>query len=176
MDAFIVHGGQPLRGEVTVGGAKNVALKIFVASLLTDEEIILHNVPRIRDVFYMLEVLQSLGISTRLEDHTATISNTHIKSTTVPLEVGARLRTSSMVLGPMLARFGQAQIPNPGGCRIGTRPIDRHIDGLRKMGATIEYDSSDGFFHAKARKLRGAHITFPKNTHTGTETLILAAV
>ncbi len=176
MDKFVVTGGVPLRGEITLGGAKNVALKIPVVSLLTDEEIVIGNVPQIRDVFFMLEVLRSLGVEARALGHTIRLKNGRIKSTTVPLEVGARLRSSSLVLGPMLARWGEARVPNPGGCRIGARPIDRHIEALREMGATIKYNSADGYFHAKANELHGVTLKFPKNTHTGTETLILAAV
>lgn len=176
MEAFIITGGTPLVGEVSISGAKNVALKACVAALLTDEPIILKNVPSIRDVTYMLEVLQNLGASVDMSANTLHIQNGHVKKLSVDLEVGARLRTSTLVLGPLLARFGEAKIPNPGGCRIGARPIDRHIDGLRAMGAQIRYDSSDGYFHSKATNLHGAHIKFPKNTHTGTETLVLAAV
>lgn len=176
MDALVIQGGVALHGEITLGGAKNVALKAFVASLLTDEALRIHNIPHITDVFDMLEVLKSLGISSRLDAHTITIEKKNSASTTVPLGVGARLRTSSMVIGPMLARYGEALIPNPGGCRIGSRPINRHIDALRTMGAKIQYNSSDGFYHAKAKKLIGTRIRFPKNTHTGTETIILAAV
>ncbi|MBI5619583.1 UDP-N-acetylglucosamine 1-carboxyvinyltransferase [Candidatus Gottesmanbacteria bacterium] len=176
MEYFVVAGGSPLAGEVHIAGAKNVALKAFVASLLTDEEITLHNVPLITDVFFMLDVLKSLGVSVRIEGNSVRIRNGHMKKSTVPLEVGARLRTSSLVLGPMLARIGKARIPNPGGCRIGARPIDRHIEGLMKMGASIAYHSEDGYFYASAKRLHGTVFTFPKNTHTGTETLMLAAV
>jgi UDP-N-acetylglucosamine 1-carboxyvinyltransferase len=176
MDKFIINGGTPLKGTITIGGAKNVALKVLVASLLTDDELTIHNLPLLRDVYFMLEVLEGLGVSHTITDHTVTIQNKGIKSTTVPLDVGARLRTSSMVVGPMLARYGEAIIPNPGGCRLGARPIDRHIDALKRMGATISYNSNDGFFYLKAKKLHGATIEFVKNTHTGTETLILAAV
>jgi len=161
---------------VTLAGAKNVALKAIVTSLLTDEEVILHHMPHIRDVVLMLDVVKSLGSQVFIEGDTVRIKNGKTNTTTVPLEIGARLRTSSMVLGPMLSRYGHAMIPNPGGCRIGARPIDRHIEGLKAMGATIEYDSKDGYFHAKADHLHGANITFLKNTHTGTETLLLAAV
>lgn len=177
MDTFVISGGTPLRGEITVGGAKNVALKILIASLLTDEEIVIHNVPHLLDVFSLIEVLKSLGVTASYHDHTVRIVNgTVLKEPTVPLDIGARLRTSSMVLGPLLARYGRAHVPNPGGCRLGARPIDRHIEGLKDMGAAIVYDSDDGFFHARVKKLHGATITFPKNTHTGTETIILAAV
>ncbi len=177
METFIITGQAPLAGEISVGGAKNVALKILIASLLTDEEMVISNVPNLRDVVSLIEVLKSLGIYASVEGHTVRIKDGNIiKDPIVPLDVGARLRTSSMVLGPLLARYGKAKVPNPGGCRLGARPIDRHIEGLRLMGATITYNSNDGYFHAQARKLHGANITFAKNTHTGTETIILAAV
>lgn len=176
MDKFVISGGTPLHGEITVSGAKNVALKILVASLLTDEEMAIHNVPQISDVHYMLEVLKELGVASTIDGHTVRVKNNHIKDAKVPLEVGGRLRTSSMVMGPLLARYGAATAPNPGGCRLGARPIDRHIEALKKMGASITYNSDDGFFYATAKYLRGATIRFAKNTHTGTETLILAAV
>lgn len=176
MEKFIIEGPTKLVGHVTVAGAKNVALKALVASLLTDEDVIIQNVPHIRDVYLMIEVLEHLGKHCRFEGSHITIKKNSSHTCTVPLEVGARLRTSSMVLGPLLTRYGKAVIPNPGGCRIGARPIDRHIDGLIAMGATITYDSSDGYFHAKAKHMHGTHIVFEKNTHTGTETLLLASV
>lgn len=176
MDKFIITGGIPLKGEITVAGAKNVALKILVASILTDEEMIIHNVPQIRDVFFMLEVLRVLGVQSTVDGHTVRVVNKHVSHTKVPLEVGARLRASSMVMGPLLARYGEATTPNPGGCRLGARPIDRHVDALKVMGATITYHSDDGYFYGKTKGLKGATIRFSKNTHTGTETLILAAV
>lgn len=177
MDTFIINGGKPLTGEIRVGGAKNVALKILIASLLTDDEMLIHNVPRLRDVFSLIDVLTSLGVKVDFRNHDLRIKNGSVaKTPKVPLDLGAKLRTSSMVLGPLLARYGSALVPNPGGCRLGARPIDRHIDGLRAMGASITYDSDDGYFHAKAETLRGATIRFTKNTHTGTETILLAAV
>ncbi len=176
MDTFVITGGNKLLGDVTLGGAKNVALKVLIASLLTDEPLHIQNLPLLADVFSLLEVLKSLGVTHTLDGHTLTLRNEHVQNLTVPLEVGARLRTSSMVLGPLLARYHEAKIPNPGGCRLGARPIDRHIEALRDMGASIEYNSDDGYFYGKAEKLRGTTITFPKNTHTGTETLLLAAV
>jgi UDP-N-acetylglucosamine 1-carboxyvinyltransferase len=176
MDKFIISGGVPLRGEIAVAGAKNVALKILVASLLTDEEIIVHNVPQIRDVFFMLEVLKVLGVEVTVDGHTIRTKHVHIPNAKIPLDVGARLRTSSMVMGPLLARYRMATTPNPGGCRLGARPIDRHISALKKMGAEISYHSDDGYFYGKTKGLRGATVRFAKNTHTGTETLILAAV
>lgn len=176
MDAFTIRGNLKLKGEVAIAGAKNVALKTFVASLLTDDEITIRNIPHIKDVLLMLDVMKHLGVETQFKDHVVHIKKGALHETTVPLDVGGRLRTSSMVIGPLLARYGQAKIPNPGGCRIGARPIERHIEGLKLMGAQISYDSGDGYFHAKATKLHGVHYTFPKNTHTGTETLLLASV
>lgn len=175
MDNFVITGGSKLKGEVTIGGAKNVALKTLVASILTDDEISIENVPNIADVELMVELLESLGVTAKRTGHQITIAGRSITSTTVPLEIGARLRASSMMLAPLLSRFGEAKIPNPGGCRIGARPIDRHIDGLVAMGATITYNHNDGYFYAKAKRLRGVTYKFPKNTHTGTETLMIAA-
>lgn len=176
METFKIGGGIPLKGKVRVNGAKNVALKMLIASLLTDDELVIHNVPKLRDVEALIEVLSYLGVSPGWEGNTLVIKHTKMKELKVPLDVGARLRTSSMVLGPLLARYGTGIVPNPGGCRLGARPIDRHIEGLRTMGAVIDYNSGDGFFYAKAEKLHGATIRFSKNTHTGTESIILAAV
>jgi len=176
METFVITGGSSLKGEISIQGAKNVALKIIVCSLLTDDELIIHDIPLLSDVQCMLDVLAGLGVKYKHSGHTLSLRNTGITNVTVPLDVGARLRTSSMVVGPLLARYGKAVIPNPGGCRLGSRPIDRHIDALQQMGAAIEYDPQDGYFHLTAKKLTGTTIVFPKNTHTGTETLLLAAV
>ena len=176
MEKFIVDGPTKLTGHVTIAGAKNVALKALVASLLTDEDVVINNVPQIRDVHLMIEVLEHLGKHCEQKGSRIIIKRNASHECTVPLEVGARLRASSMVLGPLLSRYGKAIIPNPGGCRIGARPIGRHIDGLKAMGASISYSSNDGYFHAEAEELHGAEITFEKNTHTGTETLLLAAI
>lgn len=156
---YIIQGGNPLKGEITVSGAKNVALPAIVASLLTDEKVEIVNEPKINDVKNMHEIVKTL-------DNNRKIS----------LETGAKLRTSSMVIGPLLSRKGECIIPNPGGCRIGARPIDRHIEGLQKMGAKIDYNEDDGYFYCSAKKLKGIDYKFKKNTHTGTEAMILAAV
>lgn len=176
MEKFIVTGPTVLTGTIAVAGAKNVALKALVATLLTDQEVILHNIPRIRDVGLLVEVLESLGKRCDINDNTIRIRKNGTEEYVVPLEIGARTRVSSMAMGPLLARFGKAKIPNPGGCRIGARPIDRQIEGLKNMGADIAYSSEDGYFHATTDGLHGVAFTFNKNTHTGTETLILAAV
>jgi len=178
MGKFVISGGSPLRGEVFISGAKNVALKTVVAALLTEEEVIIDRVPLIADLFLMVETAKRLGVKIEIDEDRRTlfIRGGTLESNKIPLEVGARIRTSSMFLSPLLSRFGEAIIPNPGGCRIGARPIDRHIEGLREMGAKIYYDPTDGYFHAEAARLHGVDFTFSKNTHTGTETLILAAV
>jgi UDP-N-acetylglucosamine 1-carboxyvinyltransferase len=176
MHKFVVNGGNPLTGEFVLAGAKNVALKTCVCALLTDEPLTISNIPIIDDVRLMGDLLIGLGADSEINGHSIRMRFTRLKTSTVPLSLGARLRTSSLILGPLLARFGEALIPNPGGCRIGARPIDRHIEGLTRMGAEIHYDSNDGFFHAYAKKLHGAEFTFTKNTHTGTEALLLAAV
>jgi len=176
MEKFIVNGPSKLTGDITIAGAKNVALKALVASLLTDDLVTIKNIPHIRDVHLMIEVLESVGKKCTLTGSTIRIAKDGPASTTVLLELGARLRASSMAAGPLLSRFGSANIPNPGGCRIGARPIDRHIEGLKAMGAKISYHSDDGFFHATVKQMNGCTYTFSKNTHTGTETMILAAV
>lgn len=175
MEKFIVTGDNPLKGKVTVSGAKNVALKVLVAACLTDEEIIIRNVPGISDVSVMIEIMEELGGKVSLDNHTLRIQMKQFTSHSLSLEKAAKARTSIMFMVPLLYRSQQAIIPNPGGCRLGARPIDRIIDGLQHMGATIVYKSDDGYFHAKANGLHGTTYTFLKNTHTGTETLILAA-
>ncbi len=180
MEKFIVAGGGKLSGEITVSGAKNVALKALVASCLTDEIVTIENIPLISDFFVMVDIVKELGGSVSLNDHTATVQIKQFKTNEVSLEKAAQIRTSSMFLSPLLLRTGSAIIPNPGGCRIGARPIDRTIMGLEKMGADISYDSKDGYFHASISKsqkrLHGTEYAFEKNTHTGTETLLIASV
>lgn len=178
MEKFIINGGKELSGKVRVSGAKNVALKAIVAACLTDEEVVIENVPLITDLFVMMDIVKQLGGKVEIKDHKLSIVCKEFNVNKISLEKAAEIRTSSMMIAPLLARFGRAIIPNPGGCRIGARPIDRTIEGLRRMGVSILYDSRDGYFHAKImlKNLQGAHCRFKKNTHTGTETLILASV
>ncbi|MCL4353762.1 UDP-N-acetylglucosamine 1-carboxyvinyltransferase [Patescibacteria group bacterium] len=177
MDKFIIKGGKSLRGEISILGSKNVALKVLVAACLTSDEVVVENVPLISDFRIMADIIKHLGGHIRFKDHSVIINFREFKSEKIALDRAAEIRTSYMFLAPLLARVGTAIIPNPGGCRIGARPIDRIIDGLRKMGVVIKYDSKDGYFHAKAPKgLRATKYKFIKNTHTGTETMILAAV
>lgn len=176
MEKLIVSGGKRLSGEISVSGSKNVALKVIIASLLTEDEVTIHNVPEIADIHVLLDIIADIGVSLSFVNHTLTIHAKKLTDYEIPLEVGARIRVSAMLIAPLLAREGCALIPNPGGCRIGARPIDRVIEGLKKMGAHIRYVSEDGYFHAKTKKLHGGTYRFEKNTHTGTETLLIAAV
>ncbi len=176
MDKFVIKGGKPLHGETNVSGAKNVALKALIAACLTDEEVIINNIPFISDFMTMVDIIRDLGGNINLDNHTARIQIKKFKKNEISLDVAARIRTSSMFLAPLLVRTGEAIVPNPGGCRLGARPIDRIIEGLNKMGAHIVYRSEDGYFHAKSQSLHGTTYRFKKNTHTGTETLIIAAV
>lgn len=177
MDKFIVNGGKRLEGEVCVSGSKNVALKAIVAACLTDEEVEISNIPLISDLFVMTDIIHELGGEVDFDNHTIKISLKEFATKKIALERAAEVRASALFMAPLLSRTGEAIIPNPGGCRIGARPIDRTIDGLVKMGADIEYKSEDGFFYMKAPQgLAGIEYEFNKSTHTGTETLILAAV
>lgn len=175
MEKFIITGGNPLRGKVRVSGAKNVALKLLVAACLTDEEVVIHNVPLIDDVSVMTDILKDLGAEVNLNDHTLRIRMAQFATHEISLEKAAKARTSVMFIVPLLYRMKEAIIPNPGGCRLGARPIDRIIEGLKHMHAEITYHSEDGYFHATTTGLESANYHFPKNTHTGTETLVLAA-
>lgn len=176
MRKYTIHGGKELAGEVTISGSKNVVLKAIVAACLTSEKVLIKNVPLIADVFTMLELVKDIGGEVQILDHSIEIHVPEIKTHMIPLEAGAKTRTSTLFLAPLLARANEAIIPNPGGCRIGARPIDRIVSGLEKMGAEITYHSEDGYFHAKAANgMKGAEYTFEKNSHTGTETLLLSA-
>jgi len=177
MDRFIVNGGRKLAGEVKVSGAKNMALKAIVAACLTSEEVEIENIPLISDLFVMTDIACEIGGRVEVLDHTIYIEMAEFSKHEIALERAAETRTSAMFMAPLLARAGEAIIPNPGGCRIGSRPIDRTIEGLEKMGVKVEYRSDDGFFHMKAANgLSGIDYTFKKSTHTGTETLLMAAV
>lgn len=176
MKKYIINGGKKLAGEVYISGSKNVILKSVIAACLSEDEIEISNVPLISDLYTMLDIFKEIGGTVRFSDHNLYLRLKKIKKNRIPLEMGAKIRTSSMFLAPLLIRNKSAIIPNPGGCRIGARPIDRHIEGLEKMGTIINYDHEDGYFHAKTNGLNGTSYKFVKNTHTGTETLILASV
>ncbi len=176
MEKFVVTGGNKLQGEARVSGAKNVALKVLVAACLTDEEVTIENIPFISDFSVMVDIMKGFGASVDIIDHTIKVQIKNFKTSSIPLDKAALARTSSMFIAPLLVRTKEAIIPNPGGCRLGARPIDRTIEGLRTMNADIVYHSKDGYFHAKTNGIQGVRYEFEKNTHTGTETMILAAV
>lgn len=176
MDKFTIKGKKKLKGEVKVSGAKNAALKALVAACLTDETVIIHNIPLISDIFVMLDIMKELGATVKLSGHTVTVQIKKFTQISIPLDKAVLARTSSMFIAPLLARAHEAIIPNPGGCRLGARPIDRTIDGIKQMNVKVTYHSEDGYFHAKTTGLKATNYRFKKNTHTGTETMILAAV
>jgi len=177
MEKYVIAGGKKLKGQVSIFGSKNVALKLLVAACLTDEKTVIDNVPLISDVNIMAEIIEHLGGKVEFKNHKLTIQVKEFASQKIALDRAAEIRTSYMFLAPLLARSRQSIIPNPGGCRIGARPIDRVVEGLKKMGVKIKYQSRDGFFHSIAPDgLKGAYYKFEKSTHTGTETMILAAV
>lgn len=173
MARIVIEGGQPLRGEVTVLGAKNVGFKMMIASLLGEGISTINNLPHVADVFLVKEIIESLGGKVTIENHTATIDPSGVDSNRIPMRLGEKARASTMFIPVLLHLFGEAQAPYPGGDKIGRRPIDRHLHGLQALGAKIETKEN----HVLAKgKLQGADYHFSKITHTGTETLILAAV
>lgn len=174
-EAFRVEGGRPLVGSVRVSGAKNAALKLFAAAILTGERCRLENVPEIEDVRVMVETLRDLGVVVeRPEPNVYEVAAGDVDWLFVPLEAAAKMRASFMLLGPLLARFGEVIISNPGGDRIGRRPVDLHVDAMRALGAEIGYRY--GYYYAKAPgRLRGTEVTFPFVTVMGTENAMLAA-
>jgi len=174
MDRFIVEGGNPLRGEVRVAGAKNAVLKMMAAAILTDEPVVLRNVPRISDVEIMRETMADIGFGwTDVDEHTIQLSARGPEWLFVPLEAAMKMRSSFILLGPLLARHGRVIISNPGGDRIGRRPVDLHVGAMQTLGASIEY--RNGYYFARADRLRGARIAFPYITVMGTENAVLAA-
>jgi UDP-N-acetylglucosamine 1-carboxyvinyltransferase len=173
MDKLLITGGARLAGEVRASGAKNAALPILCAAILCPETLALSNVPALQDVRTTLRLLEQMGVQVsrngdQVEACAANL-NTHI----APYELVKTMRASILVLGPLLARYGEAQVSLPGGCAIGARPVNLHLMGLEAMGAEIKVES--GFIHAKAARLRGAHIMFDTVTVTGTENLMMAA-
>lgn len=175
MSEFHVTGGTPLHGSVRIGGAKNASYKLMIASLLADTESRLLNFSRISDVELVAKIIDYLGgKTTRAGERAIFIDPSNLDSFTIDKAHGEQGRFSTMFIPPLLHRFGTAVVPAPGGDKIGKRPLDRHFDGLKSLGATVEY--KDGMYIAKADKLVGTTYKFKKNSHTGTETMIMAAV
>ncbi len=174
MDKLVIQGGIPLSGEIRISGAKNAALPILCAALLTEEPLRIGNMPHLRDVTTMLELLNQMGAEVSVNDRMGVeIVAQKLHNLVAPYELVKTMRASILVLGPMLARCGQARVSLPGGCAIGSRPVDLHIKGLQAMGAEIEIEH--GYILARAERLKGARIFMDTVTVTGTENLMMAA-
>lgn len=174
MDKLLVRGGHRLEGEIRVSGAKNAALPILAATLLADEPVRIGNVPHLHDVTTTIELLGRMGVGVTVDEHMRVeVDPRGIHDLVAPYELVKTMRASILVLGPLVARYGRADVSLPGGCAIGARPVDLHIAGLRAMGATVEIE--DGFIRARADRLRGARIVLDTVTVTGTENLLMAA-
>lgn len=173
MEKLIITGGVPLKGSVRVSGAKNATLPAMAATILSEGEHLIKNVPLLRDVYTMGRLLKHLGMQYRLENSKMVITNKGLSNLEAPYELVRTMRASILVLGPMLARYGHAKVSLPGGCAIGARPVNLHLMGLEKMGAHIELEQ--GYIKATVRRLHGAQIYFDIPTVTGTENLMMAA-
>jgi UDP-N-acetylglucosamine 1-carboxyvinyltransferase len=177
MDKFVIRGGEPLLGTVRVSGAKNAALPCMAAALLTDQPIVLENIPQVRDIQTTRNLLAAMGAEVELgygrAHHRTTIHCKNLATPEASYELVKTMRASTLVLGPLVARYGRARVSLPGGCAIGARPIDLHIKGLEQLGAKIVQEH--GYVEATAKRLKGAEIVFDKITVTGTEDLLMAA-
>ncbi|MBN1131673.1 MAG: UDP-N-acetylglucosamine 1-carboxyvinyltransferase [Bacteroidales bacterium] len=181
MGKFIIEGGHSLQGEIHPQGAKNEVLQILCATLLTAEEIVLHNIPRIRDALKMIELLSDLGVRVdRLDDHAYSFRASDINLDYLTSddfrEKSTALRGSVMIVGPLLGRFGKAVVPKPGGDRIGRRRLDTHFLGFQKLGARFDYDARQGYYCVKSTGLKGAYMLLDEASVTGTANIIMAAV
>ncbi len=174
MDKLIVNGGVPLRGEIRISGAKNAALPVLVASLLTKECLRIGNVPHLQDITTTMELLGRMGVRLVVDEHmTIEADASGIHTLRAPYDLVRTMRASILVLGPLLARFGEAEVSMPGGCAIGSRPVNLHIKGLQAMGAEITIE--DGYIRARTKRLKGARIFMDAVSVTGTENLLMAA-
>jgi UDP-N-acetylglucosamine 1-carboxyvinyltransferase len=173
VDKLVINGGARLSGEVAISGAKNAALPIMCASLLTSEPLFLSNIPRLRDVETLLTLLKRIGVSHETKSDTLELRADSLNDPIAPYELVKTMRASILVLGPLLARCGEARVSLPGGCAIGLRPVDLHIKGLQTMGAQISVEQ--GYVVARAKRLKGARLVMDLVTVTGTENLMMAA-
>ena len=174
MDKLVIEGGVPLAGEARISGAKNAALPVLCAALLCNEPLRIANVPHLRDVTTMLELLAQMGVSISVDDRLGVeLDAARLNHPVAPYELVKTMRASVLVLGPLLARCGEARVSLPGGCAIGLRPVDQHLKALQAMGATIAIEH--GYMHARASELHGAHIVMDLVTVTGTENVMMAA-
>src|SRR5438876_6979511 len=174
MDKLRIKGGNRLQGQVRIGGAKNSALPAMAASLLTPDEVVLENLPHVNDIFTTRRLLRELGVTVEFDsDHSARLQAAKILSHEAPYDLVKTMRASVLVLGPLLARTGHARVSLPGGCAIGARPINLHINGFEKLGASVR--TEHGYVEATAERLTGTEIVLDKITVTGTENLMMAA-
>ena len=172
MDKLSIKGGATLSGSVRISGAKNAALPILAGTLLASEKVTVSNVPHLKDVTTMLSLLQMMGVQVTVDDQQGVeIDASNVDRRQAPYELVKTMRASILVLGPLVARFGEADVSLPGGCAIGARPVNLHVAGLQAMGANVVVE--DGFIKARAERLRGAHIVFDMVTVTGTENLLM---
>ncbi len=175
MQKFEIEGGVPLEGEVVISGAKNAVLPLQAAALLANSEMTIRNVPRLKDVATMASLLKGMGVTVLIDaDNNITTNTATIETQCAPYELVRTMRASILVLGPLLARYGEAEVSLPGGCAIGSRPVNIHLTGLEAMGADIIV--ADGYIKAKAKRLQGTSIVMETITVTGTENLLMAAV
>lgn len=175
MDRFLIRGGKPLEGRVEISGSKNAALPLMAAALLTAEPIVLSNVPQVRDIDSMSQLIENLGASVDRDGDFLEIRSAELKSDMASYDLVRKMRASILVLGPLMARSGRSEVSLPGGCAIGARPVDLHIDAMRKLGAKVNIDQ--GYIIAEAERLggEGCEILFDKVTVTGTENAMMAA-
>jgi UDP-N-acetylglucosamine 1-carboxyvinyltransferase len=173
MDKLLIQGGTRLSGEIAISGAKNAALPILCAGLLTADTVNLSNVPGLQDVATMLKLLRQMGLTIEQDGGRMALNGAGVNNLVAPYEMVKTMRASILVLGPLLARFGEAKVSLPGGCAIGSRPVEQHIRGLEAMGAEIRIEG--GYIHAKAKKLKGTRVVTDMITVTGTENLLMAA-
>ena len=175
MDKLLISGGTRLEGEITISGAKNAALPILAGTLLTEDSVTISNVPHLNDVTTTISLLQSMGSIVTIDDKlNVEVDSSDISERCAPYELVKTMRASILVLGPLVSRFGEADVSMPGGCAIGARPVNLHVSGLQAMGADVTVEN--GFIRARAERLKGAHIVFDIVTVTGTENLMMAAV
>ncbi len=175
MDKFLIRGGKPLVGEVRISGAKNAALPLLAAMILAETPIKLTNVPHLKDVTTLVKLIEGLGITMTYEGDTVTADTSTLSNQFAPYELVKTMRASILVLGPLLARYGQAQVSLPGGCAIGSRPVDQHLKALEALGAEIQVEA--GYVHAKVDgRLKGGEVVFDMVTVGGTENILMAAV
>lgn len=175
MDKLLIRGGTRLEGEISISGAKNASLPILAGTLLTSDTVTVCNVPHLNDVTTIIALLQSMGAMVTVDDKlNIAVDNSDISERCAPYELVKTMRASILVLGPLVSRFGEADVSLPGGCAIGARPVNLHVRGLQSMGADIKVEN--GYIRARAGRLRGAHIVFDMVTVTGTENLMMAAV